>query len=127
MSISVSVDRIRDELARFGPEPTVYLLSVTGRETPHAVSVTTEWDGDRLLMKVGQGTASNASERSSVSLLWPPAAPGDFSLIVDGTATVDGDVVTITPESAVLHRAATTSSGAYRNDCVRLDTKPAHA
>ena len=127
MSISVSLDRIRDELARFGPEPTAYMLSVTGRQTPHAVSVTVDWDGDRLVMKVGKGTASNASERSSVSLLWPPASPGDFSLIVDGTASVDGDVVTVTPESAVLHRAATTASGAYRNDCVRLDDAPQHA
>jgi len=126
VSISVSVDRIRDELPRFGPTPTVFLLSVTGRQTPHAVSVSPEWDGDRLVMRVGQGTASNAAERSSVTLLWPPPEPGEFSLIVDGTASVDGDRVIVTPESAVLHRAATTASGAYRNDCVRVG-EPASA
>jgi hypothetical protein len=120
VSISVTVDRIRDELARFGPNPTVFLLSVTGRQTPHAVSVATEWDGDRLVMRVGKGTASNAGERTSVTLLWPPSEVGDFSLIVDGNASVDGDRVIVTPESAVLHRAATTASGAYRNDCVRV-------
>jgi len=120
VSISVSVDRIRDELPRFGANPTVFLLSVTGRQTPHAVSVSPEWDGDQLVMRVGQGTASNAGERSSVTLLWPPAETGEFSLIVDGTASVDNDLVTVTPESAVLHRAATTASGAYRNDCVRV-------
>jgi hypothetical protein len=120
VSISVTVDRIRDELARFGPNPTVFLLSVTGRQTPHAVSVAAEWDGDRLAMRVGKGTASNAGERPSVTLLWPPTETGDFSLIVDGTASIDGDRIIVTPESAVLHRAATTASGAYRNDCVRV-------
>ena len=38
--------------------------------------------------------------------LWPPARADDYSLIVDGHATVEGETVHITPERAVRHRPA---------------------
>jgi hypothetical protein len=41
-----------------------------------------------------------------VSLLWPPSRPDDYSLIVDGRASVDGSTVQIVPERAVRHRPA---------------------
>ena len=52
-----------------------------------------------------------------MSLLWPPAADG-YSLIVDGTARVDGEQVTVDAERAVLHRQRADGPG---SDCVRLD------
>jgi hypothetical protein len=39
-------------------------------------------------------------------LVWPPRTAGDFSLIVDGDAAVEGNQLTITPTRAVFHRAA---------------------
>jgi hypothetical protein len=45
--------------------------------------------------------------------LWPPATFDDYSLIVDGEASVDGSVVTIDPTRAVRHRPAPGGG----NDC----------
>jgi hypothetical protein len=61
-----------------------------------------------------------------VSLLYPVRTPGDYSLIVDGTATIVGDGDTprlqITPTKAVLHRPAAQPdpSSACGADCVPL-------
>ena len=49
---------------------------------------------------------ANATVRPQVTLVFPSPEPGAFSLIVDGTATVHDDGVTVSPSSAVLHRPA---------------------
>ena len=120
MSVAVALDKIREEIDNFGP--TTYLLTVTGDQRPHAVSVavSVSEQGDALVVQVGKGTASNAASRPDVTLLWPPPAPGDFSLIVDGSAAVDGDRITITPSKAVKHRAAVSADGEYQSDCVTV-------
>jgi hypothetical protein len=41
-----------------------------------------------------------------VVLMFPPQDTGGMSLIVDGTAEVNGDGVVVTPMWAVLHRSA---------------------
>jgi hypothetical protein len=51
-----------------------------------------------------------------VSLLWPPVDVADYSLIVDGTATVSGSSVRITPTRAVRHRPAPDGG----NDCAPI-------
>lgn len=72
------------------------------------------WEGSRLVVDVGQGTARNAEEHSSVALCYPPIDADGYSLIVDGIAEVrepiDGAVrLAIEPSGAVLHRPATYS------------------
>ncbi len=62
-----------------------------------------------------------------MSFLYPVRGAGDYSLIVDGTATVtpgvDGHRLLVTPTKAVLHRSAPapepTTSGCEA-DCVPL-------
>ena len=59
---------------------------------------------------VGRGAAANAVARPDVVVLWAPA-PDGFSLIADGTASVDGEPrpdmpITIEVFSAVRHRPA---------------------
>ena len=54
----------------------------------------------------GPGTRANATVRPQVTLVFPSPEPGAFSLIVDGTATVHDDGVTVSPSLAVLHRPA---------------------
>jgi hypothetical protein len=51
-------------------------------------------------------------------MLWSPIDDGGFSLIVDGTGSVDGEQVTLRPEKAILHRQRADGPG---SDCVRLD------
>jgi hypothetical protein len=123
MSIPVALERLADETRRFALAP--YLLTVSEDARPHAVAVTVSWEGAALAMEVGKRSASNATARPQVSLLWPPDEPGGYSLIVDGTAASasDGTRVIITPTRAVLHRPAATPDAAKPGcsaDCVPI-------
>jgi hypothetical protein len=121
VSIPVPVERLKAALAERGADG-AYLLTVSDASAPHAVHVPLVWDGDALVMEVGKRTAANAAERSAVSLLCPVRTADDYSLIIDGTATVEGRVVRITPTKAVLHRPAANPdpTAACAHDCVPI-------
>ncbi len=123
MSIPVAIDDLAAAIGEYG---WAYLLTVRDDLRPHIVAVTPAWDGEQLVMDVGRGTARNASARSSISLCYPPADVGGYSLIVDGEAVdreaVDGEAtVRFAPTGAVLHRPAlagfTGSATGCGNDC----------
>ena len=115
MSIPVAIDEIRRVAAN--QAPFAYLLTTGDDSRPHAVAVVPTFGDDGLVCTVGRTSAANAATRTAVSLVWPPGAPGDYSLIVDGTATVGDATVTVRPTGAVRHRPAADGG----NDCVRLD------
>jgi hypothetical protein len=116
MSIGVELQRLHEEVTRFGPSP--YLLTVADDGRPHATAVTISWERDTLVAGVGRRSAANARARPDVSLLWPPVDAEGFTLIVDGAAEVDGERVMVRPDAAVLHRQRADGPG---SDCVRLD------
>ena len=116
MSVGVELDRLHEQVARFGAQP--YLLTVSDDGRPHATVVTVSFEGDALVAGVGRRSAANAGDRPDVSLLWAPVDDEGFSLIVDGTATVEGERVTVRAEKAILHRQRADGPG---SDCVRLD------
>jgi len=124
MSIPVPLERLRAAIAERGA--TAYLLTVTEDGRPHAVHGAVRWDGDVLTTDVGKRTAANVGARSGVSLLFPVRSPGDYSLIVDGTAVVvtsgDTRTVRITPTKGVLHRPAPSPdpNAPCADDCVPL-------
>ncbi len=109
MSIEVPIDQLFDDVARWD---FCYLITVSVDGRPHLISlrphVTGEDDARRLRLDAGGGRAChNATERSSVTLVFPPVEHSSgYSLVVDGTADVDGGSVVIRPSWAVLHRPA---------------------
>lgn len=109
MSVRVELDELRGRVDEHGP---VAFLTTMGEARPHIVSVEVRWAGDVLRVQAGTTTAANAGSRPAVSLLWSASPGGEYALIVDGHATVDGaggsgpGVLTIRPERAVLHRLA---------------------
>ena len=110
-------EKLRDAVERFGR--LAYLVTTGADGRPHAVSVHLEVTADgALAFRAGRRTSANAAERSLVCVLWSPVDEEGFSLIVDGTAAVDGDLVTVRPETAVLHRQAAAPGEAARSDCV---------
>lgn len=125
MTIPVPVAGLADALADY---TYAYLLTVSDDGRPHAVAVTPRLDGGLLTSTIGHRSGVNATARpEGVSLVWPPAEVGGYSLIVDGTASVDGDVITVTPTKGVLHRPAPADAGppeagACGSDCVPLTT-----
>jgi hypothetical protein len=108
MSIPVELEGLGDEIARYGGS--AYLLTVARDGRPHAVSTSVEWSEGALVAGVGRRTAENIAERPLVSLLWPPAERGGYSLIVDATASLEGageaQHARVVPTRGVLHRPA---------------------
>ena len=102
MNINVELGEIRAVAAE--QAPFAYLLTVSDDARSHAVAITPDIGADTITCDAGNRSCANAGERPNISLLWPPARPGDYSLIVDGHAAVEGSTVTVTPARAVRHR-----------------------
>lgn len=103
MSIPVEVERLAATLADFDAG---YLLT-TGDHRVKAVSTAPAYvDGVLRATAPGRGSVANVAANPVVTLLYPPRQAPGFSLLVDGTAVVDGDDVVVTPTSAVLHKPA---------------------
>jgi hypothetical protein len=119
MTIRVDLTELTATLADF---EYAYLLTVNDEGRAHAVAVTPDLtDGAFRVHDLGRKSVANAAARPLLSLVYPPRDPGGYSLIVDGDATVDGDTVSITPTTAVLHRPAPAGfqpdAGACGSDC----------
>jgi hypothetical protein len=84
-----------------------YLLTVSDEGQPRVLAVVPEQTAaGSMRFDVGKSTAANVGSRPDVTLLFPPATPSAMSLIVDGTATIDGSTVELMPTWAVMHRSA---------------------
>lgn len=108
MSIPVELTTLADAIAERAMAP--YLLTSDDEGRPHTTAIALRWDGGELVGPCGRSTARNGTARPAVSLLWPPDAPGGYSLIVDADLEVDdaddGRLARLTPTHAVLHRPA---------------------
>lgn len=106
----VELEALSEEVAAHGVQ--ALLLTVNEDDRPHAVAVEVVWDAGLLRAGAGSRTAANVARRPGVSVVWPSLVPGSYSLIVDGTAMVEGAEVVIDPSRAVRHRTPVGSSGA---------------
>jgi hypothetical protein len=120
MSLAVSLRELHERVDACGPR--AFLVTVSEAGGAHVVSVVVRRDGDALAFDAGRTSRSNLAARPSATLLWPSRAldDGEYSLIVDGDATVsgDGDTVVVHPTAAVLHRIAGSAGGGP--SCIRV-------
>lgn len=122
MSIEVEKSELAEAIA---DRPYAYLLS-PGRERPHVVQVVpTLVDGSMYVDEPGRSALSLAQDSPAVTLLYPPLFADGYSLIVDGTAHLNGGNLHIHVDHAVLHRRATETSAPSASgcgaDCHRLE------
>jgi Pyridoxamine 5'-phosphate oxidase len=108
VSIRVELSAVAAEVGRWGFG---YLTTVSDDCRPHllALTPTASADGSPVLrFDAGGGRACrNAARRPDVAVMFPPTQHSDgFSLVLDGTATVDGSFVDVEVTSALLHRPA---------------------
>ena len=107
MSIAVPVDELGAALAE---RPWGYLLTVRDDGRAQTLALPTVWRDGALVGEVGRSTAANVLARPTVTWVFPGATGEEFSLIVDGDASVvgstDGSTVVVRPTWAVLHRPA---------------------
>ncbi len=120
MSIPVDVADLSKALGDFGAG---YLLTVSDRARVKAVTVE-PWvrDGALVVSGPGKGSCANIAANPDVTVMFPPLEQHGFTLLVDGTAEVDGDDVLVVPSHAVLHRPAAHADGppapgGCGNDC----------
>jgi hypothetical protein len=101
MSIPVDLADLPRRLTEFDRG---YLL--TAKEgLVKAVSVRVVVDDDGLrIPSPGRGSLANVGANPSATLLFPPVESPGMTLLVDGTATPDGDDLLLAPTSAVLHK-----------------------
>ena len=126
----VDVKRLAAALTDY---PFAYLITVDDGYRVHTVTVEPQLrefpdgpDGPEAIVDVGLiggRTRKNLEDRRDVTLLWPPSAPGGYSLIVDGTAEVtDTDPETarlgVVPTRALLHREADSESPTAAKGCL---------
>jgi hypothetical protein len=130
MNVEVALNRLREAIAERGSG--VYLVTVSGDGRPHAVYLDAAWENGRLAVSgVGATTAANAAARPNVSLLFPVGAAANYTLFVDGPATVEtrGEerCVVVTPIRAVFHRpgAPRDPASSCTSDCVPIFQAPA--
>jgi hypothetical protein len=108
MSIPVEVADLETALADFGAG---YLMTTTGGAVKVVTVEPTLVGGVLVVLRPGKGTVRNLAGNPAVTLVFPPRQEKGFSLLVDGSATVEGEDVRVTPATAVLHRPMIHSDG----------------
>ena len=82
-----------------------YLITIADGDRIHTSPVQPALSGDRLVVPAPSSRVrQNTGQRPKVSLVWPPAEPNGYSLIVDGAAELEGDDLRVVPSRAILHR-----------------------
>lgn len=121
MSIPVEIGDLEGALADFGSG---YLLTTTeGRVKAVTVDPTYD-DGTLVVTGPGRGTLANLASNPTVTLVFPPAEPKGYSLLVDGTGSGEGEDVRVTPGTAVLHRPRAHADGPLPPDGCGHDCAP---
>ena len=103
MSIPVPLNDLGEALAAY---PWGYLVTVGDDMRAHSLAVPTNYDGSSLRAGGGRTARHNIVLRPEVTMVFPHPTAGDYSLIVDGSASQEGDDVIVVPSYAVLHRPA---------------------
>ena len=107
MSAQVDLDRLSEALRDYG---FAYLITVNDEYRVRAVEVDPVFsDGVLDVGPVGDHTRANITRHRSATLVWPPAEPRGYSLIVDADAETPRDAAAtgplrLRPTRALLHR-----------------------
>lgn len=122
MSIPVDPADLRQALADFDSG---YLLTTS---SPQVKVVTVDPvagdDGKLRIAGPGRGTLRNLAENAVVTVVFWPRERHGYTLLVDGSATVDGEDVVVTATAAVLHRPAAHADGPLPPDGCGHDCAP---
>lgn len=103
MSIAVPLEELAGRLTEY---PWAYFTTVSGDGRVHVVAVAPDYADGAFEVAVGRTARTNIVVRPEVTMVFPPPSGTGFSLIVDGSAEIDGDRVRVVPTWAVLHRPA---------------------
>ena len=112
MSISVAVAEIPSQVAgRWGYLVLAGGTDVSGTDSPaKVVALSPSLSSTKLVFDAGTGGMFRRAERAGVgTFVVVPNGDGEFgeySLVIDGTVSTDGEMIVFDPTSAVWHRPA---------------------
>lgn len=122
MSIPVDPTELHRAVADFDSG---YLLTTS---SPQVKVVTVDpvaaADGTLRIADPGKGTLGNLEANAAVTVVFPPRERHGYTLLVDGTASVDGEDVVVAATGAVLHRPAAHADGPVPPDGCGHDCAP---
>ncbi len=101
MSIPVDLADLERTLAEAGPG---YLLTTAEGRVRAVSAEPVLTDGVLVVADAGRRTCANIAANPAVTLLFAPREERGYSLLVDGTATVEDGTARVRPLEAVLHR-----------------------
>ena len=85
--MSVKVD-LADIATHVSDRGAGYIVTTGPDGRPHVTQEVVEVSGSVLRAPAGRKTCRNIAAQPLVAVMWPPKAAGDYSLIVDGSASV---------------------------------------
>lgn len=101
-----------------------YLITIADGDRIHTSMVQPMIEGESLFVPAPSSRVQeNTGQRPKVSFVWPPREPDGYSLIVDGTAQLEGDNLRVVPSRAILHRPeiiAPPDGDSCVADCIEL-------
>lgn len=111
MSHAVSPQDLHATALPYGNTPFLLYVGSSGTARVNHVAVQLSEGSDQVIVTgIGRGVAKTLTPDLVLSLLWPPYDQDGFSLIADGTGTMDGEGdaarLILTISAAVLHRPA---------------------
>ncbi|MET0144942.1 MAG: hypothetical protein ABW328_09175, partial [Ilumatobacteraceae bacterium] len=117
MSIKVDIAELAATISQYD---VAYLVTVSDDGRAHVLSVWPEvGPGGIVVDGCGRHSQANAVAHPDVTLVFPPREPSGYSLLVDGSAGVDGSTITVVAAKAILHRPAAGPDGRrVGSDCV---------
>lgn len=122
--VSEHLDRVGEEIARFGSD--ALFVTINPADRPHCVPVAVQWAETHALVTIPatSATSANLLEQPFATIVWSPAGGDTRHLVLDGLGDVIGDLVMVTPTTVALHgRAAGTcdeTSEICAGDCELL-------
>ena len=112
MSVKITVDDLADRLDEYGTA--AFMVTVGADSSPKVVHVPVVWAGEVLRCTPGGGTLANLTGGGPVTLVFPAAENGGYSMFLDGRGALDPDaaaIVVIEFTGGVLHRPAPDAPG----------------
>lgn len=107
VSVKITTDDLADRLDEYGTA--AFVVTVGADSSPKVVHVPVLWDGEVLRCTPGRGTLANLTGGGPVTLVFPAAENGSYSMFLDGRGALDPDddaIAVIEFTGGVLHRPA---------------------
>ena len=111
VSVKITTDDLADRLDEYGTA--AFVVTVGADSSPKVVHVPVLWDGEVLRCTPGGGTLANLTGGGPVTLVFPAAENGGYSMFLDGWGVSDPDddaIAVIEYTGGVLHRPVADAS-----------------